>query len=69
MDLYNQITRHFDMSQNYMLSKPVCYKCSGEIVSTASFYALNKIREIIRDDSLSDKSCFYKIEEIVKVFE
>ena len=39
------------------LLKKECYK------------ALKKIKEIIADDSLSDKECFMKIEEIVCVVE
>ena len=34
-----------------------------------SFMALNRIREILDDDSLDDRDCFDRIEEIVCTFE
>ncbi|MEE1055782.1 MAG: hypothetical protein UH239_00850 [Acutalibacteraceae bacterium] len=34
-----------------------------------SYKALQKIKTIIEDDSLEDKECFMKIEEIVCLFE
>jgi hypothetical protein len=33
------------------------------------FQLLLRIRDILDDESLEDKACFYKIEEIVNVFE
>jgi len=40
-----------------------------EIVSQMSYRALVEISHIIRDDTLSDRECYQKIEEIVQVFE
>ena len=37
--------------------------------SDASVRALLKIRDILADEELSDKECFYKIEAIVSLFE
>jgi len=40
-----------------------------ELLEKECYKALKKIKEIIEDDSLSDKECFMQIEEIVCVFE
>ena len=40
-----------------------------EIVEGKSYRALNAIKAILADDSLSDPECFAKIEEIVCVLE
>lgn len=42
------------------------YRC---LVSDASGRALLKIRDILADDTLSDESCFQKIEAVVCLLE
>ena len=42
------------------------YRC---LVSDAADRTLKKILEIIRDDTLSDESCFHKIEAIISLYE
>lgn len=42
------------------------YRC---LVSDASGRALFKIRDILADDTLSDESCFQKIEAVVCLLE
>lgn len=39
------------------------------ILNSVCYYALKKIQDIIKDDSLDDPECFSKIEDIVCVFE
>ena len=39
------------------------------LVNDASVRALLTIRDILADEELSDKECFYKIEAIVSLFE
>ena len=41
----------------------------NEILESKCYKALNQIKEIIKDSTLTDSECFYKIEEIVCVFE
>ena len=41
----------------------------AQIVSSASYKALEQIREILDRDDLDDADCFQRIEEIVRVFE
>ena len=42
---------------------------AAEIVETRCYKALQKIKAIIEDDSLDDRECFMRIEEIVCLFE
>ena len=42
---------------------------SDKTVESKCYDALVKIKEILEDDESSDAECFYKIEEIVNVFE
>ena len=39
------------------------------LVELKCYEALRKIKEILEDDTLSDKECFLKIEEIVCILE
>lgn len=42
------------------------YRC---LVSDASSRALLRIRDILADDTLSDESCFQRIEAVVRLLE
>ncbi|MBQ9704103.1 MAG: hypothetical protein IJV68_06125 [Clostridia bacterium] len=44
-------------------------KSLGRLISSKCYVALQKIKNIIEDSSLSDKDCFIKIEEIINAFE
>jgi hypothetical protein len=41
----------------------------SELVQTKCYQALWEIKQILNDDTLTDKECFMKIEEIICVFE
>lgn len=41
----------------------------GELMDSAACQALEKIRRVLDDDRLDDQTCFWKIEEIVKIYE
>lgn len=41
----------------------------GELMNSAACRALEKIRRVLNDDRLDDQTCFWKIEEIVKIYE
>lgn len=41
----------------------------GELMNSAACRALEKIRKVLNDDRLDDQTCFWKIEEIVKIYE
>ena len=51
------IIEHLGENSIYKLLECECYK------------ALQKIKAILENEALSDEECFYKIEEIVCVFE
>lgn len=40
-----------------------------EINYDACYWAIKKIKAILTDDSLDDKECFWRIEEIVRMME
>ena len=40
-----------------------------EIVESACYRTLQRIREVLDDDALDDPTCFQRIEEIVRAFE
>lgn len=71
MDQYTEILTH--MLQNRRAKVEVTFPglsfSADEIVEAAAFHALMKIQEILRDDSLNDEECFYKIEAIVHELE
>ena len=42
---------------------------AGQIVESACYQTLRKIRSALDDDTLNDTACFQKIEAIVSAFE
>lgn len=41
----------------------------ADLIELASYRALQRIQAIVRDDSLDDAQCFYKIEKIISTLE
>jgi len=41
----------------------------SEVIEGECFQAIQKIKDILADDTLDDPECFYKIEEIVCILE
>lgn len=41
----------------------------ADLIELASYRALQRIQAIVRDDSLDDTQCFYKIEKIISTLE
>lgn len=41
----------------------------GELMNSAACQALEKIRRVLNDNRLDDQTCFWKIEEIVRIYE
>lgn len=41
----------------------------GELMNSAACQALEKIRRVLDDDRLDDQTCFWKIEEIIRIYE
>ena len=62
MELYNEILAALT---DHKLSK----KDADFVVEMHCYMALKKIKAILEDDSLDDKECFYKIEEMICLLE
>lgn len=69
MELYKEILAHALMHGEVQIFFPDRETDISKIVECACYKALQKIKAIIEDDSLEDKECFMKIEEIVCVLE
>ena len=66
MELYKEILS--DALSQY-LSGCTLPQTEAQLVESRCCNALKKIKAIIQDDSLDDRECFEKIEQIVCVFE
>lgn len=69
MKLFQEILFTALNNQKVELVFPNVKESITDIINNKSYESLQKIKEIIDDDSLSDEACFQKIEKIVCVFE
>ena len=70
MELYQEILCHVFANEKIQVSFPeLIHTDVTKIVELECYRALRKIKAILDDDSLEDSECFYRIEEIVCVFE
>lgn len=69
MDLYKEILAKVFEREKIHVIFPNLKISAAEIIDIESYRALQKIKAVIEDDSLSDEFCFLKIEEIVCAFE
>ena len=69
MDLYKKILANILENEDVHIVFPNLKINPTEIIELESYKALNRIKEIIDDESLNDEECFLKIEEIILVFE
>ena len=67
MDLYKEILTRALEKQELILIYPNLTLNPKELVEMKSYQALEKIWDIIADDSLDDPECFMKIDEIVSL--
>lgn len=69
MRLYEEILLQvIRNSEENILSSAFIPELAG-MVESVSYKALCKIKQIIQDESLSDKECFQQIEEVICVLE
>jgi len=68
MNLYQEILCNLLKSETLEINFPNI-PAMANLVELKCYEALRKIKEILEDDTLSDKECFWKIEEIVCVLE
>jgi len=69
MDLYKEILAQALTYGEVKITFPGEVCDPAKIVEGECYQALEKIKAVIHDDSLSDKECFMRIEEIVNILE
>ena len=69
MDLYREILTEALSWQRAEVTFPDLHLDARALVELKCCQALEKIRDIVQDDSLSDPACFEKIEAIVTALE
>ena len=62
MELYIELLRNLLLDCDIKTDLP-------QLIESESYKALKKIKAVLEDDSLDDKECFYRIEQIVDIFE
>ena len=69
MQLYKEILTQILSNQEIHITFPNLNINPTVIIQSESYQALQKIKAVIHDDSLTDNDCFMKIEEIICIFE
>ena len=69
MDLYKEILAHALMQGEIHITLPEQYRDLSKAIECDCYQALEKIKSIIHDDSLTDQECFAKIEAIICTLE
>jgi len=71
MELYEQILYHLleDKNAKVEVTFPGVKFSAQELVESAAYCALSQIQRILKDNTLNDEECYYKIEAIVSEFE
>lgn len=69
VELYKEILSNILQKQSLQVTFPNLNINAVEIVALESYAALQKIKAILEEDSLEDRECFMRIEEIICLFE
>lgn len=69
MELYAEILSHYLSTENAQIIFPDLKLNTKEIIELQCYRTLNRIKDIIHDDSLTGEECFLKIEEMIVAFE
>ena len=69
MELYKEILAKVLATKEVKITFSDLQIDSKEIVEMQCYQALQKIKAVIQNDSLTDNECFMKIEEIICAFE
>ena len=70
MTLYQEILIHLLENQQIEVHIPALASDTLEhLAESVCYQTLQKILEIVRDESLDDAACFQRIEEIVRAYE
>lgn len=69
MDLYEQILYHALMTERVEITFPDLHFDPEKIVQETCYQTLQKIKDILADDTLDDCECFMKIDAVIQAFE
>lgn len=69
MQLYQEILAAVLAKEELQITFPNLKLNTTEIIESESYHALQKIKAVITDDSLTDSECFMKIEKIIDILE
>lgn len=69
MELYKELLMHILSKEEVQITFPGLSTDIERVVEMQCYKVLEQIKNVLADDSLDDKSCFMKIEEIVTLFE
>ena len=71
MDFYESMLHNFSEKLRAAVTPSDEEKQSllAELIQNRACQALEDIRKVLDDDRLDDPTCFYRIEEIVKIYE
>ena len=69
MDLFKEIFIQALQTGEISLSFSGAESTVAEVINNKCYQALQKIKAVIDDDSLTDPECFWQIEEIVCILE
>lgn len=69
MDLYREIIIDMLKSEEFNITLKNLTENMSDKVEMKCYKALQKIKAVINDDSLSDSECFIQIEQIIRIFE
>ena len=69
MELYRELLIEILRGEEMEVTFPQIEDSLADIVNLKSVQALQKIRDIVRDDRLEDDECFMQIEEVVCTLE
>ena len=69
MELYKELLVHVLSRERAEVSFPALKSDLSTLLEQECYKTLVKIKEILDDETLDDKECFYKIERIVRAFE
>ncbi len=69
MELYEEILAGIVQNNDTQMILPPMKGDLGKLCESACYRALESIKKILEDDALEDSECFWRIEEIVRVYE
>ncbi len=69
MELYKEILAKVLAQSPMQITFPNLHIDANQVVELQCYLALCRIKDVLADDTLDDKECFSKIEEIVCIFE